>query len=70
MAAIAQAADRITRAPGKGLLAPRPYPSLARVRPGWPWLKPGSYWFAYVLRNEGAIVAGVFHESADIPNRL
>jgi plasmid stabilization system protein ParE len=66
--AIEDAAERISRAPEAGLRAPRPYPGL--VRPGWRWLKTGAYWFAYVSHDQGATVAGVFHESADIPNRL
>jgi plasmid stabilization system protein ParE len=66
--AMEDVAARISRAPGKGLMAPRPYPSL--LRPGLRWLKAGPYWVAYMSRDSGAVVEGVFHESADIPNRL
>jgi plasmid stabilization system protein ParE len=67
-AAIEEAAARMARTPGAGFRAPRPYPALSR--PGWRWIKAGPYWFAYVPHDQGATVAGVFHESADIPNRL
>ncbi len=48
--------------------APRPYPALTRV--GWLWLKQGPYWFAYVDHPNGATIQAVFHESANIPQRL
>jgi hypothetical protein len=37
--------------------APRPYPSVTRPgwRPGWLWLKEGSYWIAHVLDSGGAV---------------
>jgi plasmid stabilization system protein ParE len=68
IAAIRDAAIRIERTPDRGSPAPRPYPTL--IRPGLRWLKAGRYWFAYVATEDGAIVSGVFHESADIPNRI
>jgi hypothetical protein len=46
--------------------APRPYPQLARQ--GWCWAKQGSYWFAFDL--DRTAIQGIFHESADIPNRM
>ena len=63
-----QAAARIERAPDAGLHAPRPYPSLASL--GLRWIKEGAYWFAYADTAGGLVIAGVFYESADIPNRL
>jgi len=68
MAAIADAASRIDKAPDRGLASPRPYPGLRR--PGWRWLKAGPYWFANIEGESGAVITGIFHESADIPNRI
>ena len=67
LGAMERASERISRRPDAGLAAPRPYPSLAHL--GFRWVKEGSYWIAYALRDAPAIV-GVFHESADIPNRI
>ena len=64
--AVRSAADRIARDPMKGLPAPRPYPDLAR--PGRTWVKSGVYWIAYRIDGE-PIIAGIFHEAADIPGR-
>ncbi len=64
----AQAAARIERAPHLGLPAPRPYPWATRQ--GWRWIKCGPYWFAYVTREDQHLVTAIFHESADIPNRM
>jgi plasmid stabilization system protein ParE len=66
--AVERAAQRIDRSPGEGLLAPRPYPELAK--PGRRWIKQGAYWIAYVQDEHGAIIIGIFHDSADIPNRI
>ena len=68
MAALGRAIDRIADQPDSGLLAPGPYPTLASL--GLLWTKSGSYWFAYALTPGGAIIAGVFHDTADIPNRV
>ena len=68
MAALDRAAKRIFDEPGTGLRAPRPYPALASLE--LLWIKSGSYWFAYAATPEGPVVAGVFHETADIPNRV
>ena len=55
---------------GLGLFyaAPRPYPGLAGL--GFRWTKEGPYWIAFQTTDTGPVVAGVFHEAADIPNRL
>ncbi len=64
--ALAEASLIIANAPERGLPAPRPYPELAGL--GLSWLKRGRYWIAY----DPAIpvIAGVFFETDDIPNRL
>jgi hypothetical protein len=55
---------------GRGLVyaAPRPYPELGRL--GFRWTKEGPYWFAFAETADGPAVAGIFHASADIPNRF
>ena len=65
--ALSEAESRVLRDPTAGLPAPRPYPSLAR--PGRAWIKVGRYWIAYSLAS-GPLIVCVFHDSADIPNRL
>jgi plasmid stabilization system protein ParE len=65
--ALERASARILRAPNGGLRAPRPYPRLARL--GFRWIKEGRYWIAYMNR-EPSIIVGVYHEAADIPNRV
>jgi plasmid stabilization system protein ParE len=67
LAAMKQAQTRIGRAPGSGLQAPRPYPELATLN--YAWIKSGLYWVAY-SRSNPPVIAAVFHDSADIPNRL
>ncbi len=66
--ALTQASSRIETRPRAGQDAPRPYPSLKSL--GLLWTKAGSYWFAYLIGEVGPIIAGVFHETADIPNRV
>ena len=44
LAALERASGRIVGAPNAGLLAPRPYPGLARL--GFRWVKEGPYWIA------------------------
>ena len=68
MVALSQASSRIETRPQAGLEAPRPYPSLKSL--GLLWTKAGSYWFAYMIGEAGPIIARVFHETADIPNRV
>ncbi|MBK1660205.1 hypothetical protein [Paracraurococcus ruber] len=64
--ALAEASLIIVNAPERGLTAPRPYPYLAEF--GLSWLKRGRYWIAY--DPAVPIIAGVFFETDDIPNRL
>lgn len=64
--ALAEASLVILNAPERGMAAPRPYPELARL--GLLWIKRGRYWIAY--DPAGPIIAGVFFETDDIPNRL
>jgi len=66
--AIEDANRRISRSPSSGIPAPRPYPGLARR--GLLWVKSGAYWFGYVASRDAAVVAAVFHETANIPDRL
>ncbi len=67
LAAIERASARIERTPGAGLLAPRPYPSLASD--GRRWIKEGAYWIAY-SNTKPPVILGVFYETADIPRRV
>jgi plasmid stabilization system protein ParE len=67
LAALERASSRISRAPDAGLPAPRPYPALARL--GFRWVKKGRYWVAY-MNVPSAVIVGVYHEAADIPNRV
>jgi hypothetical protein len=52
---------------GRGVLAPRPYPSLEQ--PGRAWVHAGRYWFRYA-KTIPPVVLGVFYDEADIPGRL
>lgn len=45
IAAIDDAVAHIERDPANGLLAPRPYPSLARTDRAW--IQTGRYWISY-----------------------
>ena len=67
LAAVERAVARIERTPEAGLPAPRPYPSLAHA--GRRWIKEEPYWIAYST-TQPPVILGVFHEAADIPNRL
>ena len=66
--AVSTACDRYERKRGLFYDSPRPYPGLADL--GLRWTKQGSYWFAFEKTASGPVVAGIFHEAADIPNRL
>ena len=66
-AALDAAEQRIESKPSAGLVAPRPYPQVARE--GRAWVKAGRYWVAYSTTQPPVIVA-VFFETADIPRRL
>jgi plasmid stabilization system protein ParE len=67
LASLERASGRIVRAPDVGLAAPRPYPALARL--GFRWVKEVPYWIAY-MAEASPIIVGVYHEAADIPNRV
>ena len=64
--ALAEASLLIANAPERGLPAPRPYPAMTAL--GLSWLKRGRYWVAYDPTIP--IIAGVFFETDDIPNRI
>lgn len=64
--ALAEASLIILNAPERGQSAPGPYPELAVF--GFHWLKRGRYWIAY--DPEVPIIAGIFFETDDIPNRI
>lgn len=64
--ALAEASLIIANVPERGLPAPRPYPDLSAL--GLLWLKRGRYWIAY--DPAVPIIAGVFFETDDIPNRI
>ena len=64
--ALAEVSLIIATSPERGLAAPRPYPELAEL--GFQWLKRGRYWIAY--DPAVPIIAGVFFETDDIPNRV
>lgn len=64
--ALAEASLIIAHTPELGRSAPRPYPDLGGL--GLLWLKRGRYWVAYDA--SVPIIAGVFFETDDIPNRV
>lgn len=64
--ALAETSLIIQNAPERGVPAPGPYPELALFE--LRWLKCGRYWVAY--DPAGPIIAGVFYETDDIPNRF
>ena len=66
--ALDAAARRLEHASGAGLAAPRPYPALAAL--GLRWIKEGPYWIAYDDTGRSLVIVGVYHETADIPNRV
>jgi plasmid stabilization system protein ParE len=66
-AALDAAERRIESNPSAGLVAPRPYPQVARK--GRAWVKAGRYWVVYSKAQPPVIVA-VFYETADIPRRV
>ena len=68
VASIEAACTRFERERGRFYDAPRPYPGLAEF--GLRSTKEGPYWVAFADTHEGPVVAGVFHEGADIPNRI
>ncbi len=58
---------RIARLPKRGLAAPRPYPELRYL--GLRWIIEHRYWVAYTA-SDPPVIAGIFHDTADIPNRI
>jgi plasmid stabilization system protein ParE len=66
-AALESAERRIESNPSAGLVAPRPYPQVARK--GRAWIKSGRYWVAYSVTRPPVIIA-LFYETADIPRRI
>jgi plasmid stabilization system protein ParE len=62
------ACERYSSEPDRLLPAPRPYPALADL--GFLWTKQGPYWIAFATTNNGPVVAGLFHDTANIPHRL
>jgi hypothetical protein len=64
--ALAEASLLIANAPERGLPPPRPYPALAAL--GLSWRKRGRYWVAH--DPSIPIIAGIFSETDDIPNRF
>jgi plasmid stabilization system protein ParE len=67
LASLEMASTRIEWAAADGFPAPRPYPSLSKL--GLQWIKEGVYWIAY-SKTKPVVIAGVFYETADIPNRI
>lgn len=67
IAVLNTASARIERDPGFGLLAPRPYPSLAKT--GRLWLHVRPYWVGYST-TAPPVISAVFYDAADIPGRL
>jgi hypothetical protein len=65
--ALDEAERRIEHNPSACLTAPRPYPQLARY--GLAWIKSGRYWIAYSA-DRPPVIAGVFFETANIPQRM
>ena len=67
LAAVEAARLRIARHPKDGLTAPRPYPELAYL--DLRWIIQHRYWIAYTP-SDPPVIAGIFHDTADIPNRI
>jgi hypothetical protein len=55
---IGNAGERIEAGRGLFFPSPRPYPGL--TRPGWSWLKVGSYWIAFATDEDGAVIQAIF----------
>ncbi len=67
LAALETARLRIARHPGAGLPAPRPYPELRYL--DLKWIIEHRYWIAYTA-SDPPVIAGIFYDTADIPNRI
>ena len=48
--------------------SPRPYPRLRDL--GFRWTKEGAYWIAFAVADAGPVLVAIFHDAADIPNRV
>jgi plasmid stabilization system protein ParE len=69
LAAVEAAKMRIARRPSDGLPAPRPYPELADL--DLLWIIEHRYWIAYTsTSSDPPVIAAIFHDTADIPNRI
>jgi plasmid stabilization system protein ParE len=66
--ALQSASARIERQPEAGLTAPRPYPLLASL--GFRRIKEGAYWIAYGNASDGPVIAGIHHDTSNIPDRV
>ncbi len=67
-ASLETACTRYEHGEGRFFDAPRPYPALSGL--GFRWAKEASYWIAFAETGTGPVVAGIFHEAADIPGRI
>lgn len=67
LATLERASFRISQNPEIGLPAPRPYARLAKL--GLRRVKQAAYWIAYMVE-PSQIIIGVYHEAADILNRM
>lgn len=67
-ATLVKAAARIEASTSPFFDAPRPYPTLKRA--GWTWPKEGGYWFAFSTFADSFVIPALFHEAADMPDRL
>jgi plasmid stabilization system protein ParE len=67
LAAVEAAKVRIARRPEDGRRAPRPYPELADL--DLLWIIEHRYWIAYAA-SDPPVIAAIFHDTADIPNRI
>jgi plasmid stabilization system protein ParE len=67
LAAVESARRRIAGRPFAGLPAPRPYPELNSL--DLKWILEHRYWIAY-RASDPPVIAGIFDDTADIPNRV
>jgi plasmid stabilization system protein ParE len=67
VSAVEEASRKIEANHSVGLVAPRPYPHLARA--GQAWIKVDRYWISYSTTKPTLIIA-VFHDTANIPGRF
>jgi plasmid stabilization system protein ParE len=67
LAAVEAAKMRIARCPSDGMPAPRPYPELSDLN--LQWIIEHRYWIAYTA-SDPPVIAAIFHDTADIPNRI